>query len=129
MGQFSPGFTDAEYNEYGYKNADMATVVETVTGQLDGAYRSLLRQHAERSNLYKGQVATEPTRRECVAVVVTIEYLGRWVHPEWLVLLGVLLVGSLVGTVQTCMGGTLVKFDAQDVVRLFACNDATPQYA
>lgn len=113
-GNLAQGFIAAEYNEYGYNDTDMATALETVIGQLGEAYFSVLRQHVERSNLdsdLSQQGASE------LRMSVTIQRLGG-AQFGWLAILGVLLIGSLMGLVQSCLGNFAVDFDAQDAVNL-----------
>lgn len=114
-GNLARGFIDADYNFDGESNDDMAAAVEIVVGQLGEAYFSLLRQQVERSNLYKGD--TKDENGSILYMSVTIQRLGG-AQFGWLAVLGVLLLGTLLGTIRTCVGGSGVRFEAQDAVKL-----------
>ncbi|KAK0510606.1 hypothetical protein JMJ35_007038 [Cladonia borealis] len=115
-GDLARGFIDADYNSDGTNNTNMAGTLETVIEQLGEAYISLLRQQVERSNLYKGNDASSENGSD-LQLYVTVLRLGGGQY-GWLAILGVLLIGSLWGTVRACGGRTMVGFDAQNNVQL-----------
>lgn len=115
-GDLARGFIDANYNSDGTNNTEMANTVETVVEQLCEAYISLLRQQVERSNLYKGNDASSGNGSN-LQLYVTVLRLGGG-QLGWLAVLGVLLIGSLWGTVRACGGRAMVGFDAQNSVQL-----------
>ena len=117
-GDLARGFIDANYNSDGTNNTQMAGTLETVIGQLGEAYISLLRQQVERSNLYKGNDASNGNGSN-LQLYVTVLRLGGGQY-GWLAILGVLLIGSLWGTVRACGGRTMVGFDAQNNVQLLS---------
>ena len=116
-GVLARGFIDAEYNEDGENNTSIASALETVIGQLGEAYFSLLRQQVERSNIDKG--GASPTYESELRLYVTVSRLGGAQY-GWLAVLGLLLIGSIVGTVRTCLHGKAVAFEAQDAVKLLS---------
>ena len=115
-GDLARGFIDADYNSDGTNNTNMAGTLETVIEQLGEAYISLLRQQVERSNLYKGNDASDSNGSD-LQLYVTVVRLGGGQY-GWLAILGVLLIGSLWGTVRACGGRAMVGFDAQNNVQL-----------
>ena len=115
-GDLARGFIDADYNSDGTNNTNMASTLETVIEQLGEAYISLLRQQVERSNLYKGNDASDSNGSE-LQLFVTVVRLGGGQY-GWLAILGVLLIGSLWGTMRACGGRAMVGFDAQNNVQL-----------
>ena len=115
-GDLARGFIDADYNSDGTNNTNMADTLETVIEQLGEAYISLLRQQVERSNLYKGNDASDSNGSD-LQLYVTVVRLGGGQY-GWLAILGVLLIGSLWGTVRACGGRAMVGFDAQNNVQL-----------
>ena len=115
-GDLARGFIDANFNSDGTNNTEMADTLETVVEQLCEAYISLLRQQVERSNLYKGNDASSGNGSN-LQLYVTVLRLGGG-QLGWLAVLGVLLIGSLWGTVRACGGRAMVGFDAQNSVQL-----------
>ena len=115
-GDLVRGFIDADYNSDGTNNTEMAGVLETVIGQLGEAYISLLRQQVERSNIAKDNDDSSGNGSD-LQLYVTVLRLGGGQY-GWLAILGVLLIGSLFGTVRACGGRAMVGFDAQNSVQL-----------
>ena len=116
-GNLAQGFLDAGYNTYADNNTDMATAIETVFGQLGEAYFSVLRQGVERSNMYRSDSDLSAQAGSELRLFVTVQRLGGGLF-GWLAVLAVLLVGSVMGLVQVCIGSSAVDFDAQDAVKL-----------
>ena len=116
-GVLARGFIDAAYNEDGENNTSIASALETVIGQLGEAYFSLLRQEVERSNIDPGDPSLMHDSE--LRLYVTVPRLGGAQY-GWLAVLGLLLIGSLVGTVRTCLHAKAVAFEAQDVVKLLS---------
>ena len=115
-GDLARGFIDADYNSDGTNNTDMAGVLETVIGQLGEAYISLLRQQVERSNIARDNDGSSGNGSD-LQLYVTVLRLGGGQY-GWLAILGVLLIGSLWGTVRACGSRAMVGFDAQNSVEL-----------
>ncbi|KAG7008293.1 hypothetical protein G7Y79_00006g019130 [Physcia stellaris] len=115
-GNLARGFLDADYNAYGDNNTGMADAIETVIGQLGEAYFSVLRQHVERSNIYGAVQDNEASGTE-LHLFVEVQRLGGGQF-GWLAIIGALLIGSLLGTLQICFRRSAVDFDAQDAVKL-----------
>ena len=76
-----------------------------------------MRQQVERSNLNKGGGTPSGKNSSEVRLYVTVLRLGGAQY-GWLALLGVLLIGTVMGMVRTCAGGTAVEFEARDAVKL-----------
>ena len=110
------GFIDANYNSDGTNNTGMAGALETVIGQLGEAYISLLRQQVERSNIDKDSDGSSGNGSDS-QLYVTVLRLGGGQY-GWLAILGVLLIGSLWGTVRACGGRAMVGFDTHNSVQL-----------
>ena len=115
-GDLARGFIDADYNTDGTNNTGIAGVLETVIEQLGEAYISLLRQQVERSNIAKDSDGSSGNG-SYLQLYVTVLRLGGGQY-GWLAILGVLLIGSLWGTVRACGGRAMVGFDAQNSVEL-----------
>ena len=115
-GNLARGFIDADYNSDGTNNTAMAAVLERVIGQLGEAYISLLRQQVERSNIARDNDGLSGNGSD-LKLDVTVLRLGGGQY-GWLAILGVLLIGSLWGTVRARGGRAMVGFDAQNSVEL-----------
>ena len=124
-GNLARGFSDADYNAYGDNNTGMANALETVVGQLGEAYFSVLRQHVERSNIYEAARNNEASGSE-LHLFVEVQRLGGGQF-GWLAILGALLIGSLLGTLQVCFRRSALNFDAQDAVKLLQSSMQNPQ--
>ena len=124
-GDLARGFIDANYNSDGTNNTEMADTLETVVEQLCEAYISLLRQQVERSNLYKGNDASSGNGSDLQLYVKVLRLGGGQLG--WLAVLGVLLIGSLWGTVRACGARAMVGFDAQNSVQLLRSTLHNPE--
>ena len=116
-GNLAQGFYDAEFNDDGSNNTHMAKGVETVLSQLGEAYLSVMRQHVERSNVHTEDRETNEANGSHLRMMVRIQRLGGG-QLGWLAVPGVLLLGSILGTVQLCRRRKTISFNAQDSVSL-----------
>ena len=115
-GNLARGFIDAEYNANGWDSEGMDAAIEPILEQVGEAYFSLMPQQVERSNLFKGSEFGDVGAE--VHLFVTVSRLAG-AHFGWLAVLGLLLLGTLIGTIRTCVGSRAVDFEAQDAVKLF----------
>ena len=69
------------------------------------------------SNMYRDSGDLSQQSRSELRLSVTVQRLGG-AQFGWLAVLGLLLIGSIIGTIQSCLGGPAVDFDAQDAVNL-----------
>ena len=80
-----------------------------------------MRQQVERGDFYKGDNAADnPLRRDFGSDVhqyVAIQRLGSDQF-GWLAVLGILLLGTVLGTIRTSVGGSGIGFEAQHTVKL-----------
>ncbi|KAG8628577.1 hypothetical protein KVT40_004450 [Elsinoe batatas] len=94
--------------------------IETIMGQVSEGYISLLRQSIERTTI-NGPSSLGDLGAE-VRVFMTVTRMGGS-HIAGTAVFGVLLLGTLSGTVRACVGRRAVSFEAQDPVRLLSATN------
>lgn len=111
------GFIDARYAGSADNLTDFASVLGTVLSQSAQAVISTMRQKVELANLYHPPETEAEIAR--LTIRLSVQRLGGGGY-GWLVVYGVLLLGSLAGLLRAAVGGEAVAFEAQDAPILLA---------
>ncbi|KAF2226853.1 hypothetical protein BDZ85DRAFT_55488 [Elsinoe ampelina] len=119
-GNLAKAWMDAEFNYDGLNSTNATGPLETIMGQVSEGYISLVRQSIERTTINDpsslGDLGAE------VRVYMTVTRMGGS-HIAWTAVFGILLLGTLSGTVRACVGRRAVSFEAQDAVRLLSATN------
>ncbi|KAH8819157.1 hypothetical protein F5884DRAFT_759683 [Xylogone sp. PMI_703] len=113
-GSLINAWTSTGFNVDGDNNTDTAALLSAVLSQTGEAQLSLMRQNAEISSVDTNQIDTNGSNLNMSIIVARLGGGG----PGWLVVYGLLLVGSLLGVLRTLRGSNSAPSDVQDPVKI-----------
>ncbi|KAF4555484.1 Hypothetical protein D9617_2g054450 [Elsinoe fawcettii] len=119
-GNLVKAWMDAGFNYDGLNSTNATIPLQTVLTQVGQAYISLVRQAVERTTINVpsslGDLGSE------VRVSMTVTRVGGS-HIAWVAVYGLLLLGTLYGTVRACVARRAVTFEAQNAVNLLSATN------
>lgn len=113
-GSVISAWTSTKWNLEGTNNTDTAAIMSALLSQTGEAQLSLMRQTVERANV---DISMSKTDGSVVTMSVTIAKMGGG-QAGWLSVYGLLLLGALLGVVQTFRRSEMTSLDVQNPVRV-----------